>query len=80
MKPVPSQTDSNPKMALPFDRQSNVQDVLVDWPQTVPVFLKHRMLCVGCYVGPFHTIKDACLEHDIDEQMFLHDLAVALAV
>jgi hybrid cluster-associated redox disulfide protein len=65
-------------MALPFDRNTTVQDILVNWPQTAPVFLKHQMLCVGCYVGPFHTVEDACFEHNIDEDVFWHDLAAVV--
>lgn len=64
---------------LPFDQSTNVQDIMVSWPQTVSIFLKHQMLCIGCYVGPFHTISDACFEHDIDEQQLWSELAVVMA-
>lgn len=46
------------------------------WPDTIAVFLRHKMLCVGCMVNPFHTVIDACLEYGLDEQVFrseLHD-------
>lgn len=23
-------------------------DLMTRWPQTIPVFIRHRMLCVGC--------------------------------
>ncbi len=72
-------TENRPNMTLPFDQSTNVQDIMVNWPQTVPVFLKHQMSCIGCYVGPFHTIADACFEHNIDEQLFWKELAVAMA-
>lgn len=39
------------------------------WPQTIAVFLAHRMLCVGCLVNPFHTLTDACLAYSLDEDM-----------
>jgi len=47
------------------------------WPQTVPVFVRHRMLCVGCLVSPFHTVMDACTEYDLDEETFLAELMQA---
>jgi hybrid cluster-associated redox disulfide protein len=76
----PSETPkSGPNAGLPFDKHTSVSDIMVNWPQTVPVFIKYQMLCVGCYAGPFHTIADACFEHDIAEQKLLHDLAIALA-
>ncbi len=51
-----------------------LSDVLTLWPQTISVFLGHGMLCVGCVVNPFHTITDACLEYELDEQQFLAEL------
>jgi hypothetical protein len=37
------------------------------------------MLCVGCLVAPFHSIEDACLEHDLNEDAFRADLTTAIA-
>lgn len=62
-----------------IDRNFLVSDVLSEYPKTLPVFLKYEMLCVGCLVAPFHTIEDACLEHNLDEDAFLQDLMVAIA-
>lgn len=55
-----------------------VDDVMRFWPATVAVFIRHRMLCVGCPIGAFHTIADACREHSIDEEAFLGDLEIAI--
>lgn len=55
-----------------------VDDVMRKWPSTIPVFLKYRMKCVGCPIGPFHTIQDACREHDVDCSAFVVDLNVAI--
>jgi hybrid cluster-associated redox disulfide protein len=43
-----------------------IADLLRRWPETMPVFIARGMLCVGCMVGPFHTIDDACSEYGID--------------
>jgi hybrid cluster-associated redox disulfide protein len=48
------------------------------WPETIAVFLRHKMLCVGCVVTPFHTVIDACLEHDLDENKFRSELRLAI--
>ncbi len=61
-----------------IDKNILVSKVLSDHPQTVSVFLKYEMLCVGCLVAPFHTIEDACLEHDLDEIAFRSDLTAAI--
>ena len=41
------------------------------WPQTIPVFLHYRMLCVGCLVSRFHTVSDACLAYNHDRDAFM---------
>jgi hybrid cluster-associated redox disulfide protein len=48
------------------------------WPDTVAVFLRHKMLCVGCMVNPFHTVIDACREYGLDEQVFRAELHSAI--
>ena len=60
------------------DPELMLSNVMRLWPQTIPVFLRHGMLCVGCVVNPFHTIADACLEYDLDEQEFLAELQSAV--
>ncbi len=54
-------------------------DLISLWPETVPIFLKHGMLCVGCVIGPFHTIVDACAEYRLDQDSFLNELLVAVS-
>jgi hybrid cluster-associated redox disulfide protein len=53
-----------------FSSELSVEQILADWPQTLPVFIRFHMLCIGCPVTPFHTLRDACLAHDIDLEPF----------
>lgn len=55
-----------------------LSDLMTLWPQTVHVFLYHRMLCVGCLIAPFHTITDACIEYHLDEDAFTSELRQAI--
>lgn len=59
----------NPDMSL--------ADLMTRWPETIPVFMRHKMLCVGCLVSPFHTIYDACRAYDLDEETFILELLQA---
>ena len=52
--------------------------VMAEWPQTIPVFLRHRMLCVGCMVSRFHTVQDACAEYGLDVDAFYLELFAVL--
>lgn len=49
-------------------------DLMTQWPETIPVFIRHKMLCVGCPVSPFHTVADACAAYHLNEEVFLSEL------
>ncbi|OZB20458.1 MAG: hypothetical protein B7X55_00330 [Rhodobacterales bacterium 34-62-10] len=55
-----------------------LQDLMATWPETIPVFIRHRMLCVGCLVSPFHTVMDACAEYGLDVDRFTRELLLAV--
>ena len=44
-----------------------IDDVMRRWPRTIRVLMRRRMLCIGCPIGIFHTVADACRAHEIDE-------------
>ena len=54
-----------------------VDDVMRRWPATIRVFLDTRFHCVGCPIGCFHTVADACREHEAELQPFLDALNAA---
>jgi hybrid cluster-associated redox disulfide protein len=56
----------------------SVDEIMRKWPATVPVMLKYQMLCVGCPVGVFHTVYDACRAHGVDEAEFVAALRRAI--
>ncbi|WP_367615131.1 DUF1858 domain-containing protein [Rhodoplanes serenus] len=62
-----------------IDSDRLVVEVMRETPATVRVFLDHRMRCVGCPIGPFHTVADACREHGIDPVRFIAALRAAAA-
>ncbi len=43
----------------PIKPQTSVADILEQYPQTVPIFLEHRMNCIGCDVNQFETLEAA---------------------
>jgi hybrid cluster-associated redox disulfide protein len=44
----------------------SVSEIMRRWPATIRVFIAFRMNCVGCPLSCFHTIFDACEEHELD--------------
>jgi hybrid cluster-associated redox disulfide protein len=51
-----------------------VADVLARWPQTISVFIRHRMACVGCPIAPFETLAEVTAIYDLDLSYFLIEL------
>jgi hybrid cluster-associated redox disulfide protein len=47
------------------------------WPATIRVFMAFRMNCIGCPIGGFHTLWDACEEHGLDPGVVLEALDAA---
>ncbi|MCR9110720.1 DUF1858 domain-containing protein [Marivita sp. XM-24bin2] len=62
------------------DPNISLADLMTLWPQTISVFVKYKMLCVGCLVSPFHTIADACAEYHLDEKAFISELKKAAGI
>ncbi len=59
------------------DPDMSLADLFSEWPETAQAFLARRMLCPGCPIAPFHTVTDACLEYDLDEDAFRKEVAAA---
>lgn len=60
-----------------FKPETRIHDVLRQHPQTVPVFLRHRVVCVGCWMSKFDTIADAVWNYGLDMEAFLSELSAA---
>jgi len=55
-----------------------VQDVVERHPQTIVVFNRYGLQCVGCYISPFHTIADSAREYSMTLDPLLQDLNQAI--
>ena len=53
---------------MPIDPYDLVEEVMTRHPTVIRVFLDFRMNCVGCPIGTFHTVIDACAEHGVHLQ------------
>ena len=56
-----------------------VQDVVERHPQTIAVFARHGLQCVGCYISPYHTLTDTAREYALSIEPLLGDLNQAIA-
>lgn len=61
-----------------YDSEMPIDTIMRQWPATIAVLIRHRMLCVGCPIAAFHTVSDACREHGTDEGTFVRELGDAI--
>jgi hybrid cluster-associated redox disulfide protein len=64
---------------VPVHPDATVDEVMRRRPETIRVFLRHRMRCVGCPLGRFHAIGYACEAHGVSRERFVADLDAAVA-
>ena len=63
---------------IPITLNLIVADLLNSWPATVPVFLEHRLGCVGCAMAPFDTLADVVEVYQLQPEVFLAELEKAI--
>lgn len=61
-----------------YDPDMPIDAIVHRWPATIEVLIRHRMLCVGCPIGGFHTISEACQEHGLNEDTLVSELESAV--
>lgn len=61
-----------------LDPDMPVDEIMRRWPATIRVMIRHRILCIGCPGGPFHTVADAAAAHAVDQAFFSAELLTAM--
>jgi hybrid cluster-associated redox disulfide protein len=61
-----------------IDPDMCMDDLMRQWPETIGVLIRNRMLCVGCPIALFHTVAEACEEHDVNEETFVRELVAVI--
>lgn len=57
-----------------------VGELMTQWPDVVPVFIRHRMACPGCVMAPFMTVREAAHEYGLDPEVLAGELAQVICV
>jgi len=55
-----------------------VGDVVTKWPETVGVFMRHGMHCIGCAIAAFENIEQGAKAHGINVKKLIDDLNKAI--
>jgi hybrid cluster-associated redox disulfide protein len=53
---------------------TTVSDLLTCCPECIPIFLGHRMACVGCLMARFDTLSDAASNYRLPVETLLLEI------
>ena len=75
--PVSQQAGDLTAEAARITADLSVDEVMKVWPQTICVFLRLHLACIGCAVGGLHTVGDVARIYDIPLDVLLEELRAA---
>jgi hybrid cluster-associated redox disulfide protein len=55
-----------------------ISEILDDWPEIIPIFLNHRMACVGCSLADFMTLEDALDIYHLNKESFIEEIEAVI--
>ncbi len=70
--------DTKPRKAGKISKNMILAETVMNFPETVPVFQKHGLHCIGCAVAAYESIEAGALAHGIDPDSLVRDLNAAV--
>ncbi|HEX2980057.1 MAG TPA: DUF1858 domain-containing protein [Anaerolineaceae bacterium] len=61
-----------------ISQEITIASLLSRWPEMIPIFLQHRMTCVGCTMAPYERLSDAMAIYGLDPETFMAELRQAM--
>ena len=52
------------------DKDMTMGEIVMKYPETIPVILSHGLHCIGCHVSPYESIEQGSLGHGMTEEEF----------
>ncbi len=59
---------------MTITKDNKIEEVVTQYPETMMVFMKHGLHCVGCHVSAFESIEEGAVAHGIDVDALVDDL------
>ncbi len=56
-----------------------IDEALSAQPRLASLFVRHRMICVGCGIARFHTLREAAEVYELDPDEFRREMEQVLA-
>lgn len=55
-------------------KDNTIEEVVNNYPETMMVFMRHGLHCVGCHVSAFESIEEGAMAHGINVDALVADL------
>jgi len=59
---------------MTITKEMSIAEIVQKYPQTVKVFLKHGLMCIGCAAARFENLEQGAVAHGIDVPALVKDL------
>ena len=59
---------------MTITKENTIEEVVTRYPESVMVFMKHGLHCVGCHVSAFESVEEGAMAHGIDVDALVADL------
>jgi hybrid cluster-associated redox disulfide protein len=59
---------------MSITKDNTIEEVVAKYPETMMVFMKHGLHCVGCHVSAFESIEEGAMAHGINVDALVSDL------
>ena len=63
---------------MKITKDMSITEIVQKYPQTVDVFMKHGMGCLGCAAARFENLAQGAMVHGVDADKLVDDLNKAL--
>ena len=57
----------------------NIQDIVSKYPQTLSIFFKYGLGCIGCHASSYESLAEGVMMHGIELDAILKDLNKLIA-
>ncbi|TAN39681.1 MAG: DUF1858 domain-containing protein [Candidatus Methanoperedens sp.] len=59
---------------MTISKENTIEEVVTKYPESVMVFMKHGLHCIGCHVSAFESIEEGAMAHGINVDALVADL------
>ncbi len=59
---------------MAITKEMRIQEIVAEHPETVRIFFKHGLMCVGCAAARFESLAQGAMAHGIDVDALVADL------